>query len=179
MKILGEKSLSSKVANALKILFSVITLIDIAVFVACSITLFSEYSSSYMIENYLSKIVLMTIISIIFLTTGIVALFIIYKFIKIFKNLRNSKLFERNNIKYLNQISMLSLIIGILYLLVLIGVSIVLSEYVTFGLLSDVLLKILIFTFSIAFLIFGTGIRILNEVYKKAIEYKEENDLTV
>lgn len=179
MKILGEKSLSSKVENALKILFSIISLLDIIVLGVCSITLFSEYSSSSMIENYLSKIILMTIISIVFLTTGIVALFIIHKFIKIFRNLRDNKLFEEDNIKYLNQVSNLSVIIGILYFIVLLGVSIVLGKYVSFGLLSNVLIKVLISVFSIAFLIFGIGIKVVNEIYKKAIEYKEENDLTV
>lgn len=179
MKILGEKSLSSKLEKGLEVLFCVISILSIIVFVICSITLFSEYNSSTMIENYLLKIVLLTIISIVFLITGIVALFIIYQFIKIFKNLKENKLFEKDNIKYLGNISSLSIIIGILYFVTLIGVSIVLGKYISFDLLSDVLIKILVFVFSIAFLIFGIGIKILNEIYKKAIEYKEENDLTV
>ena len=41
------------------------------------------------------------------------------------------------------------------------------------------LIKTLILVFSVAFFIFGIGIKILNEVYKKAIEYKEENDFTI
>ena len=86
MKILGEKSLSSKLEKGLEVLFCVISILSIIAFVICSITLFSEYNSSTMIENYLLKIVLITIISIVFLITGIVALFIIYQFIKIFKN---------------------------------------------------------------------------------------------
>ena len=40
-----------------------------------------------------------------------------------------------------------------------------------------------VFAFSIMlmiiFAIAGIGIKILNEVYKKAIEYKEENDFTI
>ena len=40
-----------------------------------------------------------------------------------------------------------------------------------------------IFAFSviliIIFVISGIGIKILNEIYKKAIEYKEENDFTI
>jgi len=179
MKILGENSLSSKVEGCLKILFCIITLLDVAVLIICSITLFSEYNSVSMLENHLSRIILMTIISLVFLLTGIVALFIIHQFIKIFKNLKKNELFEKENIKYLNKISKSSIIIGILYLFALIGVSIILGNYVSFDLLSDILIKVLIFVFSITFLVFGTGIKILNEIYMKAIEYKEENDFTI
>lgn len=179
MKILGMKSLSSKVENGLKILFCVITLLDIIVLATYIITLFSNHNTSLIIENYLLKIVLVTIIGVVFLSTGIVALFIIYEFIKIFKNLKENKIFEKNNIKYLNKVSILSIIMGILYLVCLIGVSIFLGKYLSFDLLSSVLIKVLIFVFSVTFLIFGIGIRILNEIYKSAIEYKEENDFTI
>ena len=29
------------------------------------------------------------------------------------------------------------------------------------------------------FMVAGVGIKVLNEIYKKAIEYKEENDFTI
>jgi len=32
---------------------------------------------------------------------------------------------------------------------------------------------------AIIFVVAGIGIKILNEIYKKAIEYKEENDFTI
>lgn len=179
MKILGKNSLSSKVENGLKILFCIIALLDFIVLGVCGVTLFSEYTSSSMIENYLFRIILLTITSLVFIITGIVALFIIYQFIKIFKNLRENKLFEMNNIKYLNKISTLSIIMGVLYIICLIGVSIALNHYSSFEILSDILIKLLIFVFGITFLVFGIGIRILNEIYKKAITYKEENDLTI
>lgn len=179
MKILGKKSLSSKVENGLKVLFCVITLLDIIVVATYIITLFLSHNKSLMTENYLLEVVLITIISMVFLSTGIVALFIIYEFIKIFRNLKENQIFEKNNIKYLNKVSILSIIMGILYLVCLIGVSGILSKYLSFDLLSNILIKVLIFVFSVAFLIFGIGIRILNEIYKRAIEYKEENDFTI
>lgn len=95
MKILGEKSLSSKVEKGLNILFFVITLLDIIVLGVTGITLLSEFNSSSMRDNYLFKIVLEGAISFIFIATGIVALFIIYQFIKIFRNLKENKLFEK------------------------------------------------------------------------------------
>lgn len=179
MKILGKKSLSSKVENGLKVLFFIIALLDIVVLGMSGLTIFSEFSSTWMVENYLLKIILIAIISIVLLSTGVVALFIINQFIKIFKNLRENKLFEKENINYLKKVSILSIVMGILYFIVFIGVSIILCNYIPFDSLSDLLIKILIFIFSIAFLVFGIGIRILNEIYKKAIEYKEENELTI
>ena len=179
MKILGEKSLSSKVEKGLKILFFIITLLDIITLTFTSITLFSEFNSSSMRNNYLSKIVLEGTISCIFIVKGIVALFIIYQFIKIFRNLKQNKLFEKKNTDYLKKVSKLSIIIGFLYLTCLIGISIFLRNYNSLDLLTDFLIKILILVFTVAFFIFGIGIKILNEIYKKAIEYKEENDLTI
>ena len=179
MKILGEKSLSSKVEKGLNILFLLITLLDIIVLAIAGITLFSEFNSSTMRDNYLFKIVLEGAISFIFIATGIVALFIIYQFIKIFRNLKENKLFEKKNTNYLNKVSRLSIIIGFLYFICLVGINIFLKNYNSLDLLTDFLIKILILVFTIAFFIFGIGIKILNEVYKKAIEYKEENDFTI
>lgn len=179
MKILGEKSFSSKVEKGLTILFGIIILLDILFFIVSTVTLFFDYTSSSMLENYLSRTILLTVIAIIFLATGIVALFIIYQFMKIFGNLRASKLFEKDNIKHLNKISISSIAIGILYFVCLISVSIILKNYISFEVLSNILIKALLFVFSIVFLVFGVGIKILNEIYKKAVEYKEENDFII
>ena len=179
MKILGEKSLSPQVEKGLNILFFVITLLDIIVLGVTGITLLSEFNSSSMRDNYLFKIVLEGAISFIFIATGIVALFIIYQFIKIFRNLKENKLFEKKNTNFLNKVSRLSIIIGFLYLICLVGISIFLRNYNSLDLLTDFLIKTLILVFSVVFFIFGIGTKILNEVYKKAIEYKEENDFTI
>ena len=34
-------------------------------------------------------------------------------------------------------------------------------------------------TLTVIFIVSGIGVKILNEIYKKAIEYKEENDFTI
>ena len=175
MKILGERSLSSKVEFALKVLFFIIVILDIIVFIFFNNIPVSNYKNIIIQENY----ILIVFTNILFFLTGIVALFIIDKFIKIFKNLKYNKLFEQENIKYLNNISILSITIGTLYLIVFIATNIILEKYIFLELLNTCLIKILIFVFAIAFLIFGIGIKILNEIYKKAVEYKEENDLTI
>lgn len=179
MKILGENSLSSKTENGLRILFLIITVLVIITFGITSVMIFSELNSYSIRENYLFKTILEGIVGFVFITTGIVALFIIKQFIKIFKNLEENRLFEKENSKYLSNVSKLSIVIGILYLICLIGISIFTGTYMSFDLLDEVLIKILIFVFAIAFLIFGIGIKILNEIYKEAIKYKEENDFTI
>lgn len=179
MRILGENSLSSKTENGLRILFLVITVLVIVVLSVTSVIIFSEINSCSIRENYMFKTILEGIVGFVFITTGIVALFIINQFIKIFTNLKENKLFEKENSKYLSNVSKLSIIIGILYLICLIGISIIIGSYVSFDLLNEILIKILILVFAIAFLIFGIGIKILNEIYKEAIKHKEENDFTI
>ena len=179
MKILGEKSLSAKVENGLKILFWIIVLLDITVFGITCTSLFFEFNSFSVRENFIFRIILQGLIGFVVLLTGIVALFIIYQFIKIFKNLKENKLFKKDNSKYLNKIWIMSIIIGSLYFIIFIGSSIFLKYFNSIDILSEFLLKILILVFSVSFLIFGIGIKILNCIYIKAIEYKEENDFTI
>lgn len=179
MKILGKKSLASKVEIGLKVIFIIILGLTLGTLVVGSTSLFLEYSSSNMIQNHLYRLIIITIILVVILLTGLVALFIIYQFITIFRNLKEEKLFEKENTEHISKIANLSLIIGSLYIIVLIGIAIMLEHYVTVELLSNIVIKILIFILSIAFIVFGIGMKVLNEIYKKAIEYKEENELTI
>lgn len=179
MKILGEKSLSSKVEKGLQVLFWIIALVDIAFAAISSISLFIEYSSVSMRVNYLPKIILMTVISSIYLLTGIVALFIIKKFINIFKNLKENKVFEKENATYLYQVSKLSIAIACLYTIVFIGAIFILGRYISFEKLSNILIQMILLIFAVGFFVFGIGIKILSEIYVKAMEYKEENDFTI
>ncbi|MCI9366396.1 MAG: DUF2975 domain-containing protein [Clostridia bacterium] len=179
MKILGEKSLSSKVEKALKAVFLIIALIEFIAFLFSCFTLYFEYNSYTMLKYYFPKVILITILIIVLLLTGIVALFIIYQFIKTFENLKKGKIFEKENIKYLDIVSKLSIIIGALYLIGLVAMGITLHRYVDFDSLATMLLEILVLIFSVVFFVFGIGIRILNEIYTRAIEYKEENDLMI
>ena len=86
-----------------------------------------------------------------------------------FKNLKKEVLFSKDNAKSLNMVSYSCFIISALYL----GMSIYIFS----------IIKNYIFAFStmlaIIFAVSGVGIKILNEIYKKAIECKEENDFTI
>lgn len=180
MKILGEKSLSSKVELALEILFVLIALIDIVGLGVFGIIILSESTRYAFLESHLLQFISVIVVLSVFLTTGIIALYIISKFIKIFNNLKENKLFESENVECLNKVYISSVVIGILYFTVIIGIEVCSKTFLYWmGMGEKLLLKLLVFVFAIGFIIFGIGIKILNEIYKKAIKYKEENDLTI
>lgn len=172
MRILGEKSLSSKVIVGLNMLFTIISIIDIAVLSV----IIKAVIHIVMGENIQNNIIDFTLF-IMIIITGIIALFIIYQFIKIFKNLRNNTLFCEDNAKRLNIVSYSCFIISVLYLVISILIFFIMNN-----LMVEFILHY-IFAFSIMlmviFAVSGVGIKILNEIYKKAIEYKEENDFTI
>lgn len=171
MKILGEKSLSSKVIVGLNILFTIISIIDILV-LSIIIKIVGHIVMKENIQNNVFDLTLWTMIII----TGLIALFVIYQFIKIFKNLKNNILFCENNAKRLNIISNCSLAISTIYLIISILIFLIMNNVIEEFIYY-------IFTFSVIlmviFVVAGIGIKILNEVYKKAIEYKKENDFTI
>lgn len=176
MKILGEKSLSSKVEHGLQAIFIIIALIDFAVLAIFITVVISEFSRKS-ITNILQPISLTVALG-IFLATGLVALYIISKFIKIFKNLKENKLFDNTNSNHLNKISISSIIIGILYFAIMLSLMYYIKS-LAINVEVIILCSLILGTFSIAFILLGIGIKILNEIYKKAIVYKEDNDLTV
>lgn len=171
MKILGEKSLSSKVIIGLNILFTIIGIIDILV-LSTIIKILCHIVMNENIQNNIFDLMFFSMI----ITTGIIALFIIYQFIKIFKNLKSNILFCEDNSKRLSIVSNSCFILSTLYLIIAIFIFLIMSK---------VMEKFIyyIFAFSIIlmviFVVAGIGIKILCEIYKKAIEYKEENDFTI
>ena len=171
MKILGEKSLSSKVIVGLNILFAIISVTDIVV-LGIIIKIINHIVMNENIQNNIFDL----IVYIMIIITGLIALFIIYQFIKIFKNLKNNILFSINNSKSLNIISNSCFIISVIYLIISILIIAIaknlIDEFIYYILAFSIMLMII-------FVVSGIGIKILNEIYKKAIEYKEENELTI
>ena len=95
MKILGEKSLSSKVIVGLKGLFTIISIVDLLV-IETIVKVIIELIGMENVEKSVASLILFIMI----ITTGIIALFIIYQFIKIFQHLKDSDLFCENNEYY-------------------------------------------------------------------------------
>lgn len=171
MKILGEKSLSSKVIVGLNILFILISIIDLFV-----LTLIAKSAKNIITNINIQNSIFDLLLFVMIIITGLIALFIIYQFIKIFKNLKNNILFSINNSKSLNIISNSCFIISVIYLIISILIIAIaknlIDEFIYYILAFSIMLMII-------FVVSGIGIKILNEIYKKAIEYKEENELTI
>lgn len=171
MKILGEKSLSSKVIVGLNILFTIISIIDIVI-LGIIIKIIKHIVMEENIQNNISDLLFFIMI----ISTGIIALFIIYQFIKIFKKLKRDILFCEDNVKSLNIVSYSCFVISALYLVITIFIFSIMNnltgEFIHYIFAVSIMLMLI-------FAVSGVGIKILNEIYKKAIEYKEENDFTI
>ncbi len=171
MKILGEKSLSSKVIIGLKILFAVISILTLIVLIIIS----KIIGHIAMQENLLNNIFDLSFY-IVIMITGLIALLIVYQFIKIFKNLNSNNIFCKDNVKSLNVISNNCFAIAICYsIIVLFAICIIIKVqevFINYVLYFSIMLMLI-------FMVAGVGIKVLNEIYKKAIEYKEENDFTI
>ena len=164
MKILGKKSLSSVVMVFLCVLLvlCIIAIIAGGIFVLSNLAFFTKD--------------LLSITYILIYLTSIPALIMIITFLKIFNTLKQENPFEKKNIKRLGISYITSIVIGVIYainvLLVYLGVGMIQERFFIIYPLTNVAI-------SIIFLIFGIGIVVLKEIYRKAIEYKDENDLTI
>ena len=151
MKVTGKNSLSNFIEICLKIIF----VMGIIIYIALP-WLFRWYVNVFNpILNYTPALVILYV-------SGIPALIIVYKFIKIFETLKLDNPFVLENVRHLKVISVCSLIISIEYI---IGMFFIVSIF------EIILIAV--------FIIVWLGGYILSELLRKAVEYKEENDLTI
>ncbi len=151
MKIIGKGSLSNLIKICLQVIFGI----------GIIIMIFLPFLFKWYTLNingtlpYIPSLILLYI-------SGVPALVIVWKFIEIFKTLKEENPFIMSNVKNLKIVSICSLIIAIEYLIGLFFVKSIFSIVV-------------IGVFTIAWL----GLYILSELLKQAIQYKEENELTI
>ena len=151
MRIKGKNSLSNFIEICLKIIF----VLGILIYLTLPILLNMYIELFNPVLNYAAALVILY-------TSGIPALIIVFQFIKIFGTLKEDNPFIMGNVKCLKNVSICSLIISIIYI---IGMFFIISVFEI----------IAIAIFIIAWL----GTYVLAELLRKAIEYKEENDLTI
>ncbi len=162
MKVLGKKSLSTLIKIFLWILFTVCLIVVIlgGVILIKDFTFFKSTNTlKTLIILYLSSWPASVLIS---------------QFIGIFKSLENNNVFDKNNLKRLKVSYISSIIMGIMYLIN--SVILFLNNENENWMIIYMLLTYII---TLVFLIFGVGLIVLSEIYKRAIKYKEENDLTI
>ena len=162
MKILGKRSLSS----IIKIFLWILLIICLLVVTIGGIVVIKEFSY-FNKDNTLRSLIILYL-------SSIPASILIIQFIGIFKSLENSKVFENQNVKRLKTSYITSIIMGIMYLVNSIMLFLSRAEENW-----EIVYMFLMYVVTLVFLIFGVGLIVLSEIYKKAIKYKEENDLTI
>ena len=169
MKITGKKSLSSFVKIFLIILFAlcIVSIIEVPMFIekngigSFKQMIFEETLGITIIFIYLSSIP---------------ALIMLYEFIKIFSSLEKGNIFSKKVENRFLISSVCSIIIGIIYG---INVFVQISKISNFEYSSIIVYLFFSIITAMIFLILGIGLIVLREIYKTAIENKEENDLTI
>ena len=162
MKILGKRSLSS----IIKIFLWILLIICLLVVLIGGIVVIKEFSY-FNTDNILRSLIILYL-------SSIPASILIIQFIGIFKSLENSKVFENQNVKRLKTSYITSITMGVMYLINSIMLFLSRAEENW-----EIVYMFLMYVVTLVFLIFGVGLIVLSEIYKKAIKYKEENDLTI
>ncbi len=162
MKILGKKSLST----VIKIFLWILLTICLIVVILGGIIVIKDFSF-FNTSNTLRSLI------ILYLSSWPAAVLII-QFIGIFRSLENNDVFDKENLKRLRISYVSSIVMGIMYLI---------NSILLFFSSEDenwvIIYMLLTYIITLVFLIFGVGLIVLSEIYKKAIKYKEENDLTI
>lgn len=152
MKVTGKKSISSLI----KVFLQILIVIGIIVVILLPLLLQKYIQYINPVLEYYPALILLYV-------SSIPAIIIVYEFIKLFGSLKDDNPFIESNVKALKISSICSFIIAIEY-----GAGMFLVTNSIFGI-------IIVGVFIIAWL----GLYILSELLQKAIEYKEENDLTI
>ncbi len=94
--------------------------------------------------------------------TGVLALGMVYELRRMFQSINNHEPFQRQNATSLRRIAVMALLISAAYLVKI-------MVYISF-------LTIIV---AIVFLLFGLAGMVFSELFRQAVEVKEENDLTI
>lgn len=153
MKITGKNSISNYIKILLQIIFTFGILVII--FLPWVVKYYIQFLRLDLQEYYLSCLGLLYL-------SGIPMLIIVWKFIRLFDSLKRNQPFIMENAGHLKIASWCCGIISIEYI---IGI------YVFHSIFTLIITGI--------FLIAWIGLYILSELFKQAVEFKEENDLTI
>ena len=153
MFVFGKKSLSVIFKTVLQCIF----IGGLTIFLSLPLCLkwYLEFSENYSEDYFLKTLILLYV-------SGVLALAVLYLSIRLLNNINKTTPFNIENPKILKTIGVCSLLIAAIYFIAI---------FVIKSVFTIILFMI--------FVMLGFMAVILSEVFKKAIEYKEENDLTV
>ena len=167
MKILGKKSLSSKLLTGVRI--GIVLTIIIMLLIA--MITFKDFRD--VINGQLEKISETVLITGVFIAGFLFIIMLVY-LTSFFNNLKDEVCFDDCNIVLLKRISNLvsggSIIYGVMSVLHIIFVNNYM-DIITYNVFLWILTAIMVCA--------SLGLKIFIEIYKKAIEFKKENDFTI
>lgn len=168
MKVLGKNSLSSKVLIGLKMLF----VICMCIFLYLGFIIAKDVRN--VVNDVSQPEITEFILTIGIFITLILFFIMLWYLIKFFNNLKNSICFDESNVRYLSKIMLTIFIASIVYFIISILETMFYNQILS-------ILAINIFLWILTIIIFCTsvGLKIFIEIYKKAIEFKNENDFTI
>lgn len=167
MKILGKNSLSSKLLIGVR----VIIVLTIFAMMLIAIITFKDFRD--VINGQMEKISETILITGVFIAGFLFVAMLIY-LTRFLNNLRKEICFDNGNIIILKKISNLVLGGSIIY-----GTMSVLHIVFANNYMDIITYNAFLWILTIIMLCLSIGLKMFNEIYKKAIEYKEENDFTI
>ena len=170
MKMTGKRSISS-----------IIKVFLIILFIGCLITIVTLpiLMKNLNYDPICDDTGLDVIVEMVFMyIAAIPALLMIVEFEKIFSDFEKEKVFSRKNEKRLKRTSIYCLLIGIIFSLNAIAYNFLISGNM-FRTPFRMMYLIIVILISLIFLILSIGLMVLRNVYKTAVDNKEENDLTI
>lgn len=170
MKITGKKSVSSIVKKFLIILFigCLIAMVTIPI-------LMKNLNYDPICDHTGVDVVVEMFFMYI---AAIPALLMIVEFEKIFSDFEKEKVFNRKNEKRIKRSSIYCLVIGIIFLVNVLVYNFLISGEM-FRTPFRMMYLIIIILMAMIFLILSIGLMILKNIYRTAVDNKEENDLTI
>ena len=167
MKILGNNSLSSKLLIALKIII-ILTIMIMSIITMITIKDFRD-----IFNNQIEKLSESVLITGVFIG-GILFIVMLLNLIKFFNNLKNEICFDERNIILLKKISNLILCGSIIY-----GIMSILHIVFANDYINIIIYNVFLWILTIIMLCLSLGMKVFIEIYKRAIEFKKENDFTI
>lgn len=154
MEVLGKKGLG----NFLKVMLQIVLVIGILILVLFPIIL--RYTNMNINPNI-----------ILFYPNAICLLLIIYQFIGLFDSLKNNNPFCENTVIRLKKSEKICAVASVFWILDFLYEAVLVRMYISFSLVLAFMM--------ILFIGVTIALYILAELFNKALEYKNENDLTI
>ena len=166
MKTIGKKSLSSAVYHLLWVLLP----LGVLALLASSVWVGLELHDLFLEQT----VVVFPVLAIVGLAwlSGICCCLLLWQLIGIFRRLREGNCFTPDNVPPLTRSAWCLWGIGVCFLGVCVALFCEAGMQVVFTFFLSLL-------GAAAFLLLGAGVRVLSELYRRAVEYKLENDLTI